>query len=108
MLLGFITYLACAFLFFALAVYALLSHKPIGMWANVKKQPNVKDVKGYNRAASKVFFAYGFVLCACGLPMLFDANPAVILLVSVLAPFAATIAMIITAVKIEEKYKKKR
>ena len=104
MIIGFFAYLGCAILFFTLAIYACISPKPVGVWANVKA-PSVSDVRGYNRAAAKLFAAYGLALVACGLPMLFDAHAAVILLVSILGMMAATIAMIIAAVKTDQKYK---
>ena len=107
-MIGFFAYLGCAVLFFALALYACLSQNPVGIWANTKKPSSVSDARGYNRAAAKLFGSDGVALVVCRLPMLFDAHPAVIVLVCILGLMAATIAMIAAAVRIDQRYKVKR
>jgi len=107
MIFGFLVYVGCAVLFFGLAIHAVMAKTPVGIWSNIKMQANIKDIRGYNRAAAKLFAAYGAALVLCGLPMLFDAGEAVILLVCVLGIAAATVAMIFAAVQIDMKYKRR-
>ena len=40
----------CGCIFFALGIYAFVSKKPVGFYANIKEPPKVTDIRAYNRA----------------------------------------------------------
>ena len=102
---GFIIWCLCGLLFAGIGIYAWFSQKPMGFWAGAEVF-EVIDVKKYNRAVAKLFFAYGAVFMLLGLPLLTD-NTA-LMLVSMLGVMAESIAiMVIYTVVIERKYKKK-
>ncbi len=103
---GFIIWALCGLLFAGFGIYALFLKKPMGFWAGAEVF-EVTDVKKYNRAVAKLFFAYGAVFMLLGLPLLTD-NAALMLVVSMPGVMAETIAMmVIYTVVIERKYKKK-
>lgn len=106
-IIGFIIWcvVGAAFIFFG--VYAWFSKKPMGFWANAKMF-EVSDVKKYNRAVAKLFGAFGIVLIALGIPLLYmEKNSAYILLTVVGVMIESVIAMAVYSLGIEKKYRKK-
>ena len=106
-MIGFLVYLACAMVFYALAGNALISKLPVGFWAHEKERPKVNDIKGYNRAVAKVFAFYGTVLVLAGLPMLLKMSEVWLILISILGVVFSTMIMLICAVQIDGKYRRK-
>lgn len=106
-MMGFYIYAACCALFYLLAVYALLAKKPIGLRTREHRRSKIKDVRGYNRAVAKLFFAYGTVLLLCGLPTVFDIDPMAAMMISMLGIMFSVILLFAAAVRIESKYRGK-
>lgn len=104
---GFIIYAAFCALFYLIAVYALISKKPIGLKSRERRRSDIKDAKGYNRAAAKLFIAYGTVLLLCGLPTVLDIDPMAATLISTMGVSVSVVALFVGAVKIESKYRGK-
>lgn len=108
MLIGFLLYLACGVLFYALALYARWSQRPVSIWANEKARPVVSDTRAYNRAFARLFAVYGSVLALCGVPILLNAHMAVLMVISILGVIFATLAMAAFAIRIDDQYRMKR
>ena len=88
-------------------IYALFSKtaRPFGFWANAETLP-MKDVKGYNRAVSILFMVFGLLFILIGLPLLFNADGAGII-IPILGSVALSIgSMAVYVTVIEKKYKK--
>ena len=69
MLTGFIIWTAVSALMAVIGVITWRSEKSAGFYAGVEG-PQVKDVKKYNHAVAKLWFAYAAVLELLGLPLL--------------------------------------
>lgn len=104
-----------AFLAFALiGVFFLIisircrhSDKPSGFWANAE-QFEVIDVRAYNKAMSKLWFAAAFLYTIIGLPLLTPANILLVMLISVVGTMIVSIGlMIFFTTVIEPKFRKK-
>ena len=103
---GFYIYAACCALFYVFAVYVLISKKPAGIGNRARRSVKVKDVRGYNRAVAKLFFAYGTLLLLSGIPTILDINPIASALISILGVSVASIALFLAAIRIEKKHRK--
>ena len=86
---------------------ALISKLPVGFWAHEKERPKVNDIKEYNRAVAKVLAFYGTVLVLAGLPMLLKMSEVWLILISILGVVFGTMIMLICAVQIDGKYRRK-
>lgn len=105
MMIAFIIWALCGVMFIGFGVSALFAKKPMGFWANVKMF-EVDDVKGYNRAVAKLWFVYGAVFIALGLPLLQQNSPYIML--SVIGMMLETVGvMIVYTLVIDKKYRKK-
>lgn len=106
-IIGFIIWCVAGAAFIFFGVYAWFSKKPMGFWANAKMF-EVSDVKKYNRAVAKLFVAFGIVLIALGIPLLYmEKNSAYILLTVVGVMIESVITMAVYSLGIEKKYRKK-
>lgn len=80
--------------------------KPIQYLSNTKKLPNVKDIRGYNKAIGKIFIIFALLLLPILSPVvLFVQNSKYSFLSILLMPFWV-IGLIISCVFTEGKYKK--
>lgn len=80
--------------------------KPIQYLSNTKKLPNVKDIRGYNKAIGKIFIIFALLLLPILSPVvLFAQNSKYSFLSILLMPFWV-IGLIISCVFTEGKYKK--
>lgn len=80
--------------------------KPIQYLSNTKKLPNVKDIRGYNKAIGKIFIIFALLLLPILSPIvLFSQNSKYSFLSILLMPFWV-IGLIISCVFTEGKYKK--
>lgn len=80
--------------------------KPIKYLSNTKKLPNVKDIRGYNKAIGKIFIIFALLLLPILSPVvLFSQNSKYSFLSILLMPFWV-IGLIISCVFTEGKYKK--
>lgn len=104
-MIAFIIWVLCGAMFIGFGVCAVSAKKPMGFWANAKMF-EVDDVKGYNRAVAKLWFVYGMVFIAMGLPLLQQNSPYIML--SVIGMMLETVgAMIVYTLVIDKKYRKK-
>ena len=104
--LGFIIWLLCGSFFIGLGIYSLFSKKSMGFWAG-EEVVGVTDVKKYNSAMAKLYFAYGAGMILLGIPLLDGQNSAGIVISILGIMFESILAMAVYLVVIERKYKKK-
>lgn len=104
-ILGFLIWSAIGCLFVCLAIYACLSKKPVGFWANADVF-EVSDIKKYNHAVAKLFCIFGIVLIILGIPLLAGQNSGWILLSVAGVMIESIVAMAVYSLVIEKKYKK--
>lgn len=106
MVIGFIIWTICALFFMAIGTSCRKSTEAVGFFTGVKP-PEVKDVKGYNRAVSNLWFVVAILLELMGIPFLFfEQNSAYFIFLALLV-MALVIGMIVVYLQIEGKYKKK-
>ena len=106
MIIAFIIWTLVAFIFAAIGISSRRSKEPTGFFTGVKP-PKIEDVKGYNRAVSKLWFVSAFVYELLGIQLLFlEQNSAGFIPVILGVPIG-TIGMVVAYLKIEGKYKKK-
>lgn len=101
---GFIVWCAVGCVFLCLAIVAWFSKKPVGFWANAQVFEPL-DVKKYNHAVAKLFFVFGMVLTALGIPLLAGQNSAWALLSVAGVLVESIVTMAVYALVIEKKYK---
>lgn len=93
-----------AFIILGIYDYLAKTERPFGFWANAETPP-MKDVKGYNRALGILFMVLGVLFILIGLPLLFDADGAG-LVIPILGSMVLSIgAMAVYVTVIEKKYK---
>lgn len=105
MIAAFIIWSVCAAVFVGLAVYCRRSEKPVGFFAGVQA-PEVKDVKGYNRAVSRLWIIYAVLFESLGVPFLFAKQNSPVYIVSVLGTVFISIGAMAAYHFVAEKYKK--
>ena len=105
-MIAFILWTLFSLLFIGLGIHCLLAKKTIGFWANAK-QFEVTDVKAYNRALAKLWFAYGFFFFLFGLPLLAGQNVALIFIPIIGVALESITAMIVFTIVIDPKYRKR-
>lgn len=105
---GFILWSIMGFLFIAMGIYDYHSkkEKPFGFWSNAKVVP-IEDVRGYNRALGMLWCVYGTFFIITGLPLLDKSHPGLMILSILGTMFISIVAMVVYAVGIEPKYRKK-
>ncbi len=102
--LGIILILVLIFIIIGIAM--MKSKKPVQYLANTDKIPNVKDIKGYNKAIGKIFIIFALLLLPILSPVvLFAQNSKYSFLSILLIPFWV-IALILCCIFTESKYKK--
>lgn len=92
--------------FMILGIYTLFSKKTVRYWSNVSKKIEVTDIKGYNRAAGKLWLFFGLIFCMFGLPLMKGQNSPWIIL-SVTGTLFDVIMLIAGLIRIECKYEKR-
>lgn len=105
MIAAFIIWSVCAAVFVGLAVYCRRSEKPVGFFAGVQA-PEAKDVKGYNRAVSRLWIIYAVLFEALGVPFLFAKQNSPVYIISVLGTVFISIGVMAAYHFTAEKYKK--
>lgn len=103
---GFVIWTIVAVFFLGVGVKSRRSEKAAGFWSNAKP-PEVTDIRAYNRAVSRIwfFFAAGFELL--GLPLLFCEQNDPRVLIAVFGTIFLVIGIMISYIKVENKYRKK-
>lgn len=97
--------LGAAFVIFG--IYTLFSKKAVRYWANISKKIEVTDIKGYNRAAGKLWIFFGLILCLLGLPFLKGQNSPWII-ISIIGTLFDAIIVMAGLINIESKYEKRK
>lgn len=111
MVMGFVIWALVGCGFVGYGVYLMFSKRetPVGFWAGEREQPQVSDVRGYNRALGKLFCGYGTIFVLLGLPMLGGQNIAGVMVIFTIlgAMWASIVLAIIYSTVILKKYQKK-
>ena len=113
MLIAYIIWVACAMIFVVIGLYDICNAdkgKVFGFYnmGPPPKAENLTDVIAYNRALGKLLIGAGVVFALIGLPLLFDSNAGIIVLVSMLGSVAWVIGMVLVyELKIMKKYRRK-
>lgn len=94
---------ACALLFAGIGVYDLHAKKQVGFWSNFK-EPEMRDVPGYNRAVGRLFLGFAAVFELIGI-LIARAGDSPLTFLLVFAVPAEVIGMILLYLRIERKYK---
>ena len=94
---------ACALLFAGIGIFDLRAKKQIGFWSNFK-EPEMRDVRGYNRAVGLLFLGFAAVFELIGI-LLFLVGDSPLIFLLILAVPAEVIGMILLYLRIERKYK---
>ncbi len=106
-MIAFIIFFLCGSIFLAIGINAFYSKKQQNFWSS-GKMPKVNDIKKWNHALGKLFFAYGISLIFTGisflLPIKSNLNNAIVL---TLAIGGMPIIILIYIKIIEPKYKVK-
>lgn len=105
MIAAFIIWSVLAAVFVGLAVYCRRAKKAVGFFAGVQA-PEVKDVKGYNRAVSRLWIIYAVLFEALGVPFLFAEQNSPVYIISVLGTVFISIGLMAAYHFAAEKYKK--
>lgn len=66
---AFVIWSLTALIFLVFGILARRSKTAVGFFANVKP-PKVRDVQGYNRAVSRIWFVFALIFELLGLPLL--------------------------------------
>ena len=103
-MLALIIWVFCGCIFFALGIYAFVSKKPVGFYANIKEPPKVTDIRAYNRAVGTLWTVCGALFILLGLPLLAGQNSPLVL-ISIFGVVFECIALIAVYVCIEQKYR---
>ena len=105
MLIAFVIWTMVAFVFLLIGVNCWKSEKTVGFFSNVKP-PEIKDVKGYNKAVAKIWFGFATAMEIVGIPLLFIEQNSPIALFIGFAVVALIIAIMILYLRVEAKYKR--
>lgn len=105
MIMAFIIWTLVALFFVVIAIYARISKEPVGFFSGVKP-PEVKDVKGYNRAVSTMWFVAAILLELMGVPFLFGEQNSAHFVFIMLLIMPLVIGMVVVYLRIEGKYRK--
>ena len=105
MIAAFIIWSVCAAVFVGLAVYCRRAEKPVGFFTGVQA-PEVSDVKGYNRAVSRLWLVYAVLFEALGLPFLVAKQNSPLFIISILGTAFLSIGIMAAYHFVSEKYKK--
>ena len=105
MIIAFIIWTLTALIFVAIGVSSRIAKEPAGFFSGVKP-PKVTDIKGYNRAVSKIWFVGAILLEIMGVPLLFLEQNSAYFIFIILFIFPLIIGMVVAYLKIEGKYRK--
>lgn len=107
MILAFVIWTLAALLFLGLGLYSRKSPKAVGFFANAQP-PEVTDVKVYNRAVSRIWFVFGTLFEALGLPFLFAEQNSPIFIFLTLGVVFLVIGTVLAYVLTLNRCQKKR
>jgi len=104
MIIGFIIWTVVSFIFAVIGISCLRAKGPVGFFTFVKP-PIVTNIKKYNKAVAILWFVFALLLELLGLPFLFCEQNSPAFIVTVLGGFLLVIAIIISYIFIEKKYR---
>ena len=104
MIIGFIIWTVVSFIFVVIGISCLCAIEPVGFFT-FAKPPIVTDIKKYNKAVAILWFVFALLLELLGLPFLFCEQNSPAFIVIVLGAFLLVIAIIISYIFIEKKYR---
>lgn len=90
--------------FVVFGIVALLSKKPVGFWT-FGNQFTVSDVKKYNRAVAKLWFAFAVIFLVIGIPLLTAEQNSAKAVIPILGGLFASIGLMVVYTRIEKKYR---
>lgn len=100
---AFIIWIIGSMLFFVFGICAWRAEKKVTFWT-FREEFAVRDVKKFNRAVAKSWFAYAIVFALIGIPLRYGQNNAWAI-VPILGCMFASIALMIVYTRIEKKYR---
>lgn len=106
MIIGFVIWSMVAVIFLGIGISSYKAKEPVGFFT-FGNPPKVDNVKGYNHAVAKLWFAAAIVMELFGLPFLFCQQNSPVFVFLCLPIFVLIITMIVVYLRIEAKYKKK-
>lgn len=104
MWIGFSIWSAVTVIFLVLAARSFRSEEAAGFFAGVTP-PKVTDIRRYNRAVGRIWLVYGVMYELLGVPILFMEQNSPWFLVIILGAVFWTIALVVTYVITENKYR---
>ena len=105
MVIAFIIWTLCSVIFAMIGILCIRSKEAVGFFAGCKPT-GIKDVKAYNKAVSKLWFVAAIVFELLGIPFLFLEQNSPGFIPVIFGVIIEMMAMMITYVCIESKYKK--
>ncbi len=104
MIAAFIIWTVLAAVFLGIGIGTVNRKKPAGFFSNVQA-PEVKDVKGYNRAVSRLWIGYALLFEVTGIPFLFLKQNSPFFLLIGLAVVFLSLGLMILYMNIESRYR---
>ena len=105
MIIGFIIWSIVTVVFLGIGISCRKSDEAVGFFTGCKP-PVVEDVKRYNRAVSKLWFASAGIYELMGIPLLFLEQNSLLFIPIIFAVVIGLIVMMVVYLRIEAKYKK--
>ncbi len=103
-MIGFVIWSITALLIAVIGVCSLRASGPVGFFTFVQA-PKVRDVRAYNRAVARIWFAFAAGMEILGLPLLYAEQNSPVFLLPVLGTPVLAIAAGIAYTIVENRYK---
>lgn len=107
MIIGFVIWSAVAAMMLFIGLYARRAQKPVTFFTG-QDTPKVSDVRGYNRAVSRLWFIYAAALEVIGLPLLTAKQNDLTVVFIIPGMMIASIALMVAYVRVERRYTEKK
>ena len=104
-IIGFIIWSICALIMIGIGVWSWRSQKAVGFFTGVKA-PEVKDVVKYNHSVAILWFAYGILFEAFGVPLLFFKQNSGEFVITFFGTILSTLALVIGYTVILKKHQR--
>ena len=100
---GFAVWAVCSLIFVGIGIRCFYAKTAVGFWAGIR-EPEVSDVRGYNRAVGRLWIGFGIYFILTGIPLLVG-KIALIVTVTLLGSIIGCIGlMMIYTIGISRKY----
>ncbi len=104
MMTAYIIWSVMAVVFVLFGIYARAAKKPVSFWT-VQVAIEVRDVKKYNRAVSKLWFGFAVLFEAIGFPLALAGQQSAWAVVPIIGGMFWAIALAVVYTRIEKKYR---